>query len=128
MFRFRCLAPKALVFSTVVTTVCASTALAAVAAPGLVKQITANTTVQSDVLATNPEAEGPNFSPGYNIFGSPDGVPYGLDSNGVLDGNNVLVVTQSGNSNNTGAGFTLHVSNGENGTDYFYNANPGGPI
>lgn len=128
MIRFRCLAPKTLVLSTVVTAVCASSALAAVTAPGLVKHITANTTDQPDVLATNPEAEGANFSPGYNIFGSPDGIPYGLDANGVLNGNSVLVLTQSGNSNNTGAGFTLHVSNGENGTDYFYNANPGGPI
>lgn len=105
-----------------------STLFAAITAPGLVKDINPNITGQADVLALDPDAEGPNFSPGTNVFASPGGTPYGVDIEGALNGNDVLVVTQSGASAGNGAGFTIHVSNGENGTDYTYNANPGAPV
>ena len=62
----------------------------------MVKDINPNLSAKPDVIAANPTAEGPNFSPGTNVFASPGGVPYGVDVNGVLNGNDVLVVTQSG--------------------------------
>jgi hypothetical protein len=105
-----------------------SATFAAFTAPGLIKDINPNLSGQADVLALDPLAEGPNFSPGSNVFASPGGTPYSVDINGAFNGNDLLVVTQSGVSNSTGAGFTLHVSNGENGTDYVYNANPGAPV
>jgi hypothetical protein len=127
MFRFRCLHAKALLLCGIVSVACSGPALAAITAPGLIKDINPNTSGQQDIIAADPAAQGPNFSPGSNAFASAGGVPYGIDTNGALNGNDVLVVTQSGFSNNTGAGFTIHVSNGENGTNYAYNANPGGP-
>lgn len=105
-----------------------SKVFAAITAPGLVKDINVNLSGQPDVIAFDPNRQGENFSPGVNAFASADGVPYGIDVNGSLNGNDVLVVTQSGFSNNTGAGFTIHVSNGENGKDFSYTASPNGPV
>jgi hypothetical protein len=105
-----------------------SAIFAAFTAPGLVKDINPNPSGQADVLAGTPAAEGPNFAPGSNVFASPNGTPYSVAIDGALNGNDLLVVTQRGLSNSTSAGFTLHVSNGENGADYPYNANPGGPV
>lgn len=127
-FTSRLLFTKRLLVALAVGPMLVTEALAAFTAPGLVKDINPNVSGQQDILAGNPEALGPNFSPGFNAFASDGGVPYGIDVNGVLNGNDVLVVTQSGFSNFTGAGFTVHVSNGENGTNYTYNANPGGPV
>ncbi len=92
-----------------------SSALAEFTAPGLIKDINANITGQGDVLATDAEAEGPNFSPGYNVFASDSGAPYGVDIEGSFRNNDLLVITQDGASAGDGAGFTISVSNGENG-------------
>jgi len=88
---------------------------AAPAGPGVVKHITANATGQHDVLAANPNAEGANFAPGDNVFASPSGAPYQVDVNGSYRGNDVLVTTQNGFSSFSGLGFTISISNGENG-------------
>ncbi len=103
-------------------------AFAAITAPGLIKDINPNLSGQADVLAFDPAAEGENFSPGVNAFASPGGVPYGIDTEGSLNGNDLLVITQSGTSAGNGAGFTVHVSNGENGFDFDYTARPAGGI
>lgn len=88
------------------------------AGPGLVKDINVNLTGQPDVLAVNPATEGNNFSPGFNAFASGGGAPYQLDQDGSFMGNDVLVITQDGTSAFDGAGFTISISNGENGDGY----------
>ena len=100
----------------------ASPALAQITAPGLVKGINADITGNPFNFAVDPELEGPNFvgSPssggtGANIFASALGSPYGIDGLGDQNGNQVLVITQEGPSEFDGAGFTVSVSNGENG-------------
>lgn len=92
-----------------------SLAFAEFTAPGLVKDINVNLTGQADRLAADPAAEGENFSPGHHAFASASGSPYGLDQEGALNGNDLLVLTQGGASAGDGAGFTISVSNGENG-------------
>lgn len=84
---------------------------AAFTAPGLVEDIDGNV---ASLPAYNGD-DGPNFTPGYNVFGSASGAPYMIDEEATLTGNPVLVITQDGVSAFDGAGFTYHVSNGENG-------------
>ena len=128
MFLYRCHDAKAVIFCSVIAAVISNSASAAITAPGLIKDINPNTIQQPDVLAVDPTAQGENFSPGSNVFASPGGTPYGVDVDGALNGNDLLVVTQGGTSAGNGAGFTIHVSNGENGSDYSYNARAAGPI
>ena len=113
MFRFFLYATRTVAIGAVVLVFGASTALAAFTAPGLIKDLNENSSGQADRLAADPNATGENFSPGDNVFAF--GGAYGLDQNGAFLNNDMLVVTQSGSSGGTGAGFTISISNGENG-------------
>jgi hypothetical protein len=113
MFRFFLHSTRTVAIGAVVLVFGASTALAAFTAPGLIKDLNENPSGQADRLAADPNATGENFSPGDNVFAF--GGAYGLDQNGAFLNNDMLVVTQSGSSGGTGAGFTISVSNGENG-------------
>ncbi len=116
MFRFFLHASRTIATGAVVLVFGVSTLSAAFTAPGVVKDINVNPSGQADILASDPNAQGANFSPGSFAFASPvGGVPYGIDDNGKFLNNDLLVVTQSGTSNFTGGGFTISVSNGENG-------------
>ena len=113
MFRFSLQATRTIAIGALVVVVGSSTVFAAFTAPGVVKDINFNISGQADVLAGDPNAFGPNFSPGSNVFA--DGSPYFADDQGSYLSNDVLVVTQSGLGANNGAGISISVSNGENG-------------
>ncbi len=89
----------------------AGEASAQITAPGLVKDINANPSGSPALL---PD-DGANFDPGHNLFASAGGAPYQVDDEAILNGNNILVTTQNGVSAFDGLGFTLSISNGENG-------------
>ena len=113
MFRFFQHATRTVAIAAVVLVFGSSTLLAGITAPGLIKDLNENLSGQADRLAVDPNTLGENFSPGENVFAF--GGAFGLDQNGAFLNNDVLVVTQSGSDSNTGAGFTVSVSNGENG-------------
>ena len=116
MFRFFLQSTRTVAIGALVLVFGASTVLAAFTAPGVVGDINANIIGQADVLAVDPNATGPNFSgASSNVFLDSGTGAYSFDDNGAYLGNDILVMTQSGLSNNSGAGFSISISNGENG-------------
>ena len=67
-------------------------------------------------VTTDPNNDGLVFG-GLNVYANG---PFGFDDTAVSNGNDLLVYSWGGTSTNEGAGFSVSVSNGENGIDVTY--------
>ena len=115
----------------------ASTVLGDFAGPGLVEDLNEELAGQQDIFADDPDVSGLNFltsdrgdgvaTPGYTAFGSfidpndtgmggPPEPPFTVDDTAQINGNDILRILQNDTTgNNDGGGFTVNISNGDNG-------------
>ena len=70
---------------------------------------------------------GAMFGGAVNIFASAAGAPFQVDDQAAFMNNDIVVYTMNGLSANDGAGFSISLSNGENGTDPV-NPEPADPV